>query len=68
MSAMSEKKLKDFGEKLKDFGEKTQQTGSRSLHLASKKVVNKKAWAVSIVSSTSHGWTSDLKLPLLSGA
>ena len=43
MSAMSEKKLKDFGEKLKDFGEKTQQTGSRSLHLASKKVVNKKA-------------------------
>ena len=36
-------KLKIFFEKLKDFGEKTQRNGSKSLHLAPKKVVNKKA-------------------------
>ena len=44
MSAMSvRKKTQGIFQKLKHFGEKTQQTGSRSLHLASKKVVNKKA-------------------------
>ena len=35
-----------FFEKLKDFGEKTQRIGSKSLHLAPKKVVNKKACSI----------------------
>ena len=61
-----EKKLKIFLEKLKDFGEKTQRIGSKSLHLAPKKVVNKKAWSTAylctLVTAMLLKWVTEITL------